>query len=79
MISVGALLGSTVMLRLQNPFLALALFWGFLGIVWKRQADYPAIALAAQVGMVIVAVMFVYQLFGPKLIPGSNRRISNIE
>ncbi len=62
MISVGALLGGTVMLRLQNPFLALALIWGFLGIVWKRQADYPAIALAGQVGMAIIAVVFVYQL-----------------
>jgi hypothetical protein len=62
MIAAGAAIGGAVMLRLQNPFLALALIWGFYGIVLKRQTDSPAIATAGQVGMALVAGMLIYVL-----------------
>lgn len=40
----GAFIGIIAMRRLGNPYLALALVWGFAGIILKRQADYAAIA-----------------------------------
>ncbi len=60
MILVGALVSAGVMWKLQNPFLALALLWGFYGIVLKRQSDFPVIALTSYVGMVVIAAVAIY-------------------
>jgi hypothetical protein len=62
-IGVGAAIASLVIYKLANPFLALALVWGFYGIVLKRQVDYPGIAAASYIGMVVVGAMSAFVLF----------------
>lgn len=66
MIIAGAVVGAFVMRRLANPFLTLALVWGFYGIVLKRQMDYPSIAIASYVGMSIVFVTAFWMVFKGK-------------
>lgn len=56
MIFVGSGVVVWLMVKLRNSFLALAVCWAFLGIILKRSADYPTIAMAAGVGLVLVAV-----------------------
>ncbi len=63
MILTGAVIGGIVMYRLANPFLALALVWGFYGIVLKRQLDHPVIAMASYIGMAITVAVSGYVLF----------------
>lgn len=64
-IIVGAIVGAGVMYKLTNPFLMLALIWGFYGIVLKRQTDYPAIAITSYAGMVIVLAMAMWVVIKP--------------
>jgi hypothetical protein len=66
LIGVGAAVVVWLIRSLNNPFLALAVCWAFLGIVIKRQADYPAIAVAAGLALVVVAVAAV-RLMRPRL------------
>lgn len=66
MIIAGAVVGAFAMRRLANPFLALALVWGFYGIVLKRQMDYPSIAIASYVGMSIVLITAFSMVFKGK-------------
>jgi hypothetical protein len=54
MIGVGALITLITMYRLKNPWLALAVAWAFAGIIIKRHADYPSIAIASAVGLLLV-------------------------
>lgn len=63
LILIGALVGAFVMYKLKNPFLVLALVWGFVGIVLKREIDYPSIAktgyFAIAISCAAVLVLFV--------------------
>jgi hypothetical protein len=63
LIAAGALIASLAILRLQNPFIGLAVIWAFIGIFIKRQNDYNSIALAAIIALVIVAVITVAGFF----------------
>jgi hypothetical protein len=63
LIAAGALIASLAILRLQNPFIGLAVIWAFIGIFIKRQNDYHSIALAAIIALVIVAVITVAGFF----------------
>ncbi len=56
MIGAGTLIAAASLLRLENPYLGLAVLWAFLGIILKRQGDYPLIVTAAIAAMLIVAV-----------------------
>lgn len=55
LIVIGAGIVVGLMRQLNNPFLALAVCWAFLGIVIKRHDDYPSVAMAAGVGIAAVA------------------------
>ena len=59
MIVVGALISIVSLIKLNNPFLALAVIWAFAGIILNRKADFPAIALVAVVGIVAVGVFMI--------------------
>ena len=60
---IGTLLTSGVMLRLRNPYLAIAVVWAFYGVSVKRELDFPQIALVAQVAMVVVGAVAVWGVF----------------
>lgn len=62
MILVGAGVVMGVIRKVNNPFLALAVCWAFLGIILKRNGDYPTIAIAAGAGIVLVAAAAVVQV-----------------
>ena len=47
-------------MRLNNPFIGLAVSWAFLGIAIKRSSDYRAIYLAAIIAAVISVVVLIY-------------------
>ena len=56
MITAGTLIVVLTLLKLNNPFIGLVVVWAFAGIIINRHADYRIIALAALVGLLIVAV-----------------------
>jgi hypothetical protein len=58
-IGAGVIITSWALVRLDNPFLALAVIWAFIGIIAKRHADYPSIAIAAAVGIAIMAIVMI--------------------
>jgi hypothetical protein len=63
MISIGTLIVSITLLRMQNPFIGVAVIWAFLGIYIKRHTDYRSIAIAAIAAMVVVTVITVMAFF----------------
>lgn len=56
LIAAGVVVASFNMVKLDNPFLAVAVAWAFLGISIKRAGDQPVIARVAEVAMVAVLV-----------------------
>jgi hypothetical protein len=67
MISIGTLIVSITLLRMQNPFIGVAVIWAFLGIYIKRHTDYRSIAIAAIAAMVVVTVITVMALFRKRI------------
>ena len=67
MISVGAVIVSLTIWRLENPFIGLAVVWAFAGIMIKRQGDNRAIFITAAVMMVAVAVVLMLSFFRRRL------------
>ena len=65
MVFAGLIITALTLYRANNPFLGLAVIWAFIGIVLNRQNDYPAIAIAALIAMLIMAVftawVFIYR------------------
>lgn len=59
MISAGTLIVSLTIIRIDNPFIGLAVIWAFTGIIIKRYGDYRSIAIAALVGLLVVALFTV--------------------
>ena len=57
MITTGTLIVSLTLLRLQNPYVGLAVIWAFAGIIIKRQADYMSIVITAGMGILIVTIV----------------------
>ena len=57
MISIGAIIVSITLVRLNNPFIGLAVVWAFWGIVLKQRGEHPLIVTAAIVGMVVVGAI----------------------
>ena len=62
MILIGAVVASITLIRLSNPFIALAVIWAFAGIMIKRQADYPSIFYVAIIGVAIVSAIVLMHL-----------------
>jgi len=56
MILIGALIAFVTTLRMNNPFVAIAVLWAFLGIILKQKGSFPIIVTVAAVAMAIVAV-----------------------
>jgi len=67
MISIGTLIVSITLLRMQNPFIGMSVIWAFLGIYIKRHSDYRTIAIAAIAAMVVVTVITVMAFFRKKI------------
>ena len=63
LLAIGALLTSGVILRLRNPYLAIAVVWAFYGVSVKRELDFPQIALVAQAAMVVVGAVAAWGVF----------------
>lgn len=63
MITIGALIVIITLLKLNNPFVGIAVVWAFLGIIIKRQGDYPAIAIAAGIALLVVGFFTVRFFF----------------
>lgn len=63
MISVGALIVSLTLYRLNNPYIGLSVIWAFTGIIIKRQGDYRSIVITAAIALSIVAVITVVTFF----------------
>ncbi len=59
MIAAGTLISLTVICKLENPFVALAVIWAFIGIILNRINDFPAIVTAASIGIVLTGIMAV--------------------
>ena len=57
MIAAGTLIVSFTLLRLNNPYIGVAVVWAFIGIVIKRQADYRIIAVTALLAILVVGFL----------------------
>jgi len=62
MIAAGTLIVSLTLLRLNNPYIGIAVVWAFVGIIIKRQADYRLIAVVALLAILVVG-FFTFKLF----------------
>ena len=63
MICIGALIVSVTIIRINNPFIGLAVIWAFAGIILKRIDDYRTITLFAAISIVIVAAITIITFF----------------
>lgn len=59
LIAIGTLIVSITIMRLDNPYIGLAVVWAFTGIILKRYNDYRIIAIAAAAGLLAVAFISV--------------------
>jgi hypothetical protein len=57
MIAIGALIVSITLIRINNPFVGLAVVWAFWGIVLKQKGLNPPIVIAAFIGIAVVGVL----------------------
>ncbi len=67
MISIGTLIVSITLYRLQNPFIGLSVIWAFIGIFLKRQGDYRAIAVTAIIALIIVTAITLLGFFRKRI------------
>ena len=63
MVAAGTVIALLAILRFNNPFIGLAIIWALAGIVIKRQSDYMSIAVAAIIGIVLVAIVSLIQSY----------------
>ncbi len=57
MIAAGTLIVSLALLRINNPYIGIAVVWAFIGIIIKRQADYRLIAVVALLAILVVGFL----------------------
>jgi len=67
MIAAGTIIVSIALLRMQNPFLGIAVVWAFLGIYIKRHPDYRTIAFIAIAAIVVVTVVTLLGFFRKRI------------
>jgi hypothetical protein len=60
MIAAGTIISAIALLRLNNPFLALAVIWAFVGIIIKRQSDFTSIVIAAALGALTMLIVMIF-------------------
>jgi hypothetical protein len=63
MIIIGLAVVSFIMMKLDNPYLALSVAWAFYGVSLKREEDFPRIALAAKLAMAAVILVAIWILY----------------
>ncbi len=63
MIAAGTLISALAIYKLDNPFVGLAVIWAFVGIILKRQTDFPSIVIAAAAGIVIVSLLTIIMFY----------------
>jgi len=63
LIGIGLIITSITILKLNNPFIGLAVAWAFLGIAIKRSSDYRTIYLAAIIATTISVAVLIYTYF----------------
>ena len=64
MIAIGTLIVALTIMRINNPFIGLAVVWAFAGIMIKRSDDYRAIFVAAGIGILIVGAVTILAFLG---------------
>jgi hypothetical protein len=67
MIGIGTLIVSLTILRINNPFIGLAVIWAFTGIILKRSADYSSIVIAAALGILVVGIVTIMGFLGKRI------------
>lgn len=63
LIAAGAGITIWLIRTLNNSFLAFSVAWAFVGIILKRQGDFPAIAYAAGAGVILLATVVLFRTF----------------
>ncbi len=61
MIAAGLLITAATLVRLNNPFMGLAVIWAFAGIVIRQTGHHPAIVTAAYLAIGIMAVITLWK------------------
>lgn len=61
MILIGAAISALAIIKINNPFLGLAVIWAFIGIIVERQDDYLSIVIAAIAGIVLVGAITIFK------------------
>lgn len=60
MISIGFIITSLTVVRLNNPFIGLSVVWAFAGIAIKRQDDYKSVFIVAIIALILAAIVVGY-------------------
>ncbi len=60
MIGAGTIITALALVRLNNPYVALAVIWAFIGIIIKQQGKVPAIVAVAAAGITIMAIVMIW-------------------
>lgn len=61
MIGAGTLASALVLIKLNNPFLALSVIWAFIGIIIKRNDDFTSIVITAVAGIIIISLVMIWE------------------
>jgi hypothetical protein len=57
LIAAGTLITAATLIRLNNPFLGLAVIWAFTGIIFRQRGEHPAIVIAAFIAIGVMVVV----------------------
>ncbi len=63
LIGIGSVITTLLILKLENPFVGLAVIWAFAGIILKRQTDFPSIVIAASIGIAVVSLITIIMFY----------------
>jgi tryptophan-rich sensory protein len=66
LIAIGTLIVTLTLLKLNNPFIGLAVVWAFAGIIIKRSDDYRSIVVAALIGILVVGIFTIPGFLGKR-------------
>jgi hypothetical protein len=69
MIAVGFLIISLSLVRLDNPFIGMAVVWAFIGIAIKRYDDYSSIFISAVMALILLGIITVLAFMKKNALP----------
>jgi len=67
MIAAGTIIVSLTLLRINNPFIGLAVVWAFAGIIIRRSEDYRSIVITAIIGILVVGIITLLEFFSKRI------------